>query len=110
MARSRKEVESSGRRERRKFTDEFKREAIRLMYDRRASGVPLSQVARDIGVSAERLRVWEKVLRDRNDDSLPDRVETPEQELRRLRRENMELRQEREFAKKVAVYFAKESH
>lgn len=36
-------------------------------------------------------------------------LETPEQELRRLRRENAVLRQEREFAKKVAVYFAKES-
>jgi transposase len=36
-------------------------------------------------------------------------VETPEQELRRLRRENAILRQEREFAKKVAAYFAKES-
>lgn len=36
-------------------------------------------------------------------------VETPEQELRRLRRANATLRQEREFAKKVARYFAKES-
>jgi transposase len=110
MARSGKEVEGSGRRERRKFTDEFKREAIRLMYDRRASGVPVSQIARDLGIRAEQLRVWEKIFRDRADQSLPDRVETPEQELRRLRRENLELRQEREFAKKVAVYFAKGSH
>jgi len=36
-------------------------------------------------------------------------VEAPEQELRRLRRENTILKQEREFAKKVAVYFARES-
>jgi transposase-like protein len=35
--------------------------------------------------------------------------ETPEQELRRLRRENASLKQERDWAKKVAVYFAKES-
>jgi transposase len=109
MTRSRKGGEGRAR-ERRKFTDEFKREAIRLMYDRRASGVPVNQIARDLGVRAEQLRVWEKVLRERNDESLPDRVETPEQELRRLRRENLELRQEREFAKKVAVYFAKGSH
>ena len=36
-------------------------------------------------------------------------VETSEQELKRLRRENARLKEEREFAKKVAVYFAKES-
>lgn len=110
MTRSRKEGEGGLRRERRKFTDEFKREAVRLMYERRASGVTVAQIARELGVRAEQVRVWDKALRERNDASLPDRVETPEQELRRLRRENMELRQEREFAKKVAVYFAKGSH
>lgn len=109
MTKRRKEADA-GRRERRRFTDEFKREAIRLMHDRRASGVTVSQIARDLGVRAEQLRVWEKALRERGDDSLPGRVETPEEELRRLRRDNLELRQEREFAKRVAVYFAKGSH
>jgi transposase len=110
MTRIKKQVEGAVRRERRKLTDEFKREAIRLMYDRRAAGVTVAQIARELGVRAEQLRVWEKLFRERRDDGIPDRVESPEQELRRLRRENLELRQEREFAKKVAVYFAKGSH
>ena len=110
MARSKKGVSDSVGRERRKFTDEFKAEAVRLMYERRAAGATLSQVARDLGVGAQQLGSWAKLMRERGDTALPALVETPEQELRRLRREVATLRQEREFAKKVAVYFAKESH
>lgn len=113
MTRSKKQVgklaESPGRRERRRFTDEFKREAVRLMYERRANGVPVSQIARELDVGPEQLRVWDKQLRERDDEIVASLAETPEQELRRLRREVATLRQEREFAKKVAVYFAKES-
>jgi len=81
------------------------------MYERRAAGVPVSKIARDLDVGAQLLTTWAKQWRDRSEDgAIPGVVETPEQELRRLRRENQQLRQEREFAKKVAVYFAKESH
>jgi len=111
MTRSKKAGARRVRRERRKFTDEFKVEAVRLMYEQRAAGVPVSKVARDLDVGAQMLTGWAKQLRDKSEDgSVPGVVETPEQELRRLRRENQRLRQEREFAKKVAVYFAKESH
>ena len=108
MTRSR----SSGKelkRERRVFSPEFKQEAVRLMYERRAAGVKLSQIARDLEVRPELLRQWAQQIRERTGGTIPEGVETPEQELRRLRRENAVLRQEREFAKKVAVYFAKES-
>lgn len=94
------------RRERRKFSAEFKQEAVRLMYERRAAGVSLTQIAHDLEVRPEQLREWARQLGERPGVGL---VETPEQELRRLRRENAMLRQEREWAKKVAVYFAKES-
>lgn len=110
MTKKKDQGEGVVRRERRTFTDEFKREAIRLMYERRAAGVTVARIAQDLGVQPEQLRVWEKLFRARHDEGMPDRVESPEQELRRLRRENQELRQEREFAKKVAVYFAKGSH
>lgn len=102
--------ESSSRRERRAFTEQFKQEAVRLMHDRRAKGWTLTQVARELDVRPDQLREWARRLADREGGlAAAGVVETPEQELRRLRRENARLREEQEFAKKVAVYFAKES-
>jgi transposase len=110
MNRSRSNGKESHRRERRQFSPEFKQEAVRLMDERRSAGVQLSQIARDLDLRPEQLRQWGQQLRDRNGGVLlSGAVEPPEQELRRLRREIAVLRQEREFAKKVAVYFAKES-
>lgn len=109
MTKSRRKNSESARRERRAFSDEFKQEAVRLMYERRAAGVTLSQIARQLEVRPEQLREWARQQRERAGDGGAGVVETSEQELRRLRRENATLRQEREFAKKVAVYFAKES-
>ena len=106
MSRSRSKSNDTTRRERRKFSAEFKQEAVRLMYERRAAGVSMTQVALELELRPEQLREWARQLGGRPGVGV---VETPEQELRRLRRENATLRQEREFAKKVAVYFAKES-
>jgi transposase len=102
---------ASGKRERRAFTEEFKQEAVRLLRDRRAAGASLTQVARELDVGPNLLRGWaqERTARDATTGAPAGVIETPEQELRRLRRENAVLRQEQEFAKKVAVYFAKES-
>lgn len=99
-----------GPRTRRTFSDEFKQEAVQLLRERRAAGVSLSQVARELDVNRDVLRLWDRRIGAPPDGALPvGTPETPEQELRRLRRENASLRQEREFAKKVAAYFAKES-
>lgn len=99
---------SEGRRERRRFTAEFKTEAVRLLADRRALGVSLAQVARELDVTPDQLRTWAQAARATSPGSaVPG--ETLEQEVRRLRRENAVLRQEQAFAKKVAAYFAKES-
>jgi transposase len=105
-SRSRSRVTDSAKRERRRFTAEFKQEAVRLMYERRAAGVSVNQIALELELRPEQLREWARQLGGRPGVGA---VETPEQELRRLRRENAILKQEREFAKKVAVYFAKES-
>jgi len=101
---------SAGRRERRSFSPEFKAEAVRLVAERRALGVPLAQVGRELDVRPDQLRAWTRQLK--RDDGSGSAVagETTEQEVRRLRREVAVLRQEQAFAKKVAVYFAKESH
>jgi transposase len=109
MSKSGKKVGDSPGRERRRFSAEFKQEAVRSMYARRAAGVRLSQIAQELEVRPEQLRQWGQQLREQNGGQLPGVVETPDQELKRLRRENAVLRQEQAFAKKVAVYFAKES-
>ena len=100
---------SAGRRERREFTAEFKAEAVRLVAERRTLGMSAAQVGRELDVRPDQLRAWAR--QQTRDAGSGSRVadESPEQELRRLRRENATLRQEHAFAKKVAVYFAKES-
>jgi transposase len=97
----------AGRRERREFSAEFKAEAVRLAAERRAAGGSLTQVGRELDVRPDQLRAWSKRLGDASGAGIPG--ETIEQENRRLRREVAVLRQEQAFAKKVAVYFAKES-
>jgi transposase len=106
---SNKKAGSVVRRERRAFSSEFKAEAVRLVADRRALGVTLAQVGRELDVRPDQLRAWAR--QSRHDDESGGGVpgETLAQENRRLRRENAVLRQEQAFAKKVAAYFAKES-
>jgi transposase len=110
MTRARSKGSASSRRERRAFSLEFKQEAVRLVHERRAAGVGLNQLGRELDVRPDQLRTWARQLMARP-SAAPGSgaLESPEQELRRLRRENAVLRQEQEFAKKVAVYFAKES-
>ena len=64
---------------------------------------------RDLDVRPDQLRAWGRAQRGAPAFGSAVPGETVEQENRRLRRENATLRQEQAFAKKVAVYFAKES-
>ena len=90
---------------RKPYPEEFKREAVELL---RSSGRPLAQVARELGVSTESLRLWRKQAEidagERDGLSSDERAE-----LRELRREVRVLRQERDLLKKAAAFFAKES-
>jgi transposase len=91
-------------RERRAFSAECKAEAAR-----RAEGASLTQIGREVEVRPDQLRAWTRVQREASGEGAAPPGETLEQENRRLRREVVTLRQEQAFAKKVAVYFAKES-
>jgi transposase len=99
------------RRGKRKFTIAFKRDAVELMRRRRIEGASLAQVARELEIGPGLLWEWERKLegprRDAGFEGAPG--ETLEEENRRLRRENALLREEREFAKKALVFFARES-
>jgi|SRR5580765_7922074 transposase len=98
---------SKSRHLRRKFEPEFKREAVRLWEERRAAGVPIGRVAKELGLRANQLREWAGQVAA---EPAADRLgESPAEELRRLRREVARLKQEAEFAKKAAAFFARES-
>ena len=95
----------------RKFTPEFKLEAVRLAA---AGDKPLAQVARELGILPNLLRNWRRQVEGHEGQPTIDvfpgqgRLPSQEEELRRLRREVETLRQERDFLKKTAAYFAKE--
>ncbi|MHB1263058.1 MAG: IS3 family transposase [Gemmatimonadaceae bacterium] len=91
---------SSKRRERRSFTEEFKQEAVRRLHERRAEGGTLAEVARELDLGENLLRGWAQRLTASDQTHAAGLIETPEQELRRLRRANAILKQEREFGKK----------
>ena len=86
-----------------RFTPEFKAEAVRMA---RVSTEPLTHVARDLGVHAGTLRLWVESARPKAEVPLTDDERS---ELRRLRKENRELRMEREILKKATAFFAKHS-
>jgi len=94
--------------ERRKFTREFKLEAVRLIRDR---GVSVAQASRDLGVHGTVLRAWVKAFADDPAQAFPGHGQMkPEQgEIARLKREVTKLKAERDILKKAAAYFAKES-
>jgi transposase len=92
-------------RPRRSFSPEFKLEAVRLVTE---GGRPLSQVARELGLRPEQLRGWRNQLEAGGKIARVQSTLSAEEENRRLRREVEVLRQERDFAKKAAAFFAKD--
>ena len=93
--------------QRRKFSREFKLEAVRLVRDR---GVSAAQAARDLEVHANVLRKWVGDFASDPQQAFPgDGQMKPEQlEIDRLRRQVAKLKAERDILKKAAAYFAKD--
>ena len=94
--------------ERRRFTREFKLEAVRLIKER---GVSFAQASHDLSVHQSQLRSWVKALAADSQHAFPGQGQMkPEQlEIAQLKREVIKLKAERDILKKAAAYFAKES-
>lgn len=91
-----------------RFAVEFRRAAVRLVErgDR-----PISQVARELGVHVETLRLWRRRYGSEPASPVedPSGAESLDQENRRLRRENALLKEEREILKKATAFFARDA-
>jgi transposase len=94
--------------ERRKFSREFKLEAVNLV---KARGVAIVQAARDLGLNHNMLRRWLKELDADPTHAFPGLGQMkPEQlEIDRLRKEVTRLKAERDILKKAAAYFARDA-
>ena len=85
------------------YAPEFRTEALKRV---RSSTESVSAIARDLGITVGTLRRWLDASRPQPEVLLTDDERT---ELRRLRKENRELRMEREILKKATAFFAKHS-
>jgi transposase len=91
------------------YTDEFRREAVRLVE---AQPDQLAQIARELGVAPDSLRSWRRRAQAQTVDQpivRPAQVVSLEEENRRLRLENARLLEEREILKKATAFFAKDT-
>lgn len=91
---------------RRKFTDQYKAEAVELVIN---SGRPVAEIARDLGINEGTLGNWVQLAKKRGEFTEKPLNIDERAELKELREENRRLKMEREILKKAAAWFAKES-
>src|SRR5450755_428804 len=94
------------RKEYKRYSREFKLEAVRLA----AIGErPKAQIARELGIRVNQLRKWRLEFEQEERTGAPKRVPVVDDDLGQLRHENARLKDENELLKKACIYFARES-
>jgi transposase len=91
------------------FTEEFKEEAVKMVTE---GGLSISKTALRLSIPRSTLTYWVKTAKEGQPSGTSNKrtpVTQEQMELARLRRENAELKMEKEILKKAAAYFAKES-
>ena len=95
------------RKDRKRYSREFKLEAVRLANE---SGKPVAEVARELDISVHHLYRWRDEASKQGEKVFPGHGKANSQdELTLLRRENARLREERDILKKSLIFFAKDS-
>lgn len=90
---------------RRKYSREYKIEAVQLAEQ---AEIPLTQVARNLGINPNMLGRWRKQLSEPDKTAFPGNGTARDQELANLRRELKQIKKERDFLREAAAYFARE--
>jgi transposase len=88
------------------YPPEFRRQAVELVG---SSGASIPQIADELGVSPQSLRNWVKQGQFDSGERRDGLTSDEREELRRLRRENRRLQQEREILKAAAAFFVRET-
>lgn len=91
---------------RRKYSAEFKHEAVGLA---RSSSLPVSQIARDLGLNPNMLTRWCRELSTVGSKAFVGQGRPRDEELAQLRRELAQVKRERDFLQEAAAFFAKAS-
>jgi transposase len=91
------------KRKRRRYTEDFKREAVALVTEQ---GYSVAEAARSLEVGENQIRRWRQKFEQESAEGGLNATER--EELERLRKENRQLRMEKEILKKASAYFAKE--
>lgn len=98
--------ETRSRRPRRRFTDEFKQQAVRLVLD---EGRSVTAVARELDLVGSALGQWVKQAQANRSKGRTGLTSAEREELTRLRRELRIAQEERDILKKATAFFAKQS-
>jgi transposase len=93
----------SQKRSYKQYPKEFKDEAVALVLEQ---GYSVPQAAKSLGIAANMLYKWKEAQEQQAEDKAL--AEDEREELKRLRKENKELRMEKEILKKASAFFAKE--
>jgi transposase len=91
------------KRKRRRYTEDFKREAVALVTEQ---GYSVAEAARSLDVGENQIRRWRQKFEQ--ESAQGELSSTEREELERLRKEIRQLRMEKEILKKASAYFAKE--
>ncbi len=89
---------------RRRYSAEFKREAVRFTT---MPDVSMRQVAKDLGIGEGLLGRWKRDLKNHADQAFVGQGHARDQDLMRLRRELAKVKQERDFLAEAAAFFAR---
>jgi transposase len=92
---------------RKRYSAEFKRQALKRADE---PGVTDALVCEELGISTRQLRRWRDMVIEHGDEAaFPGHGKSRDEELTRLKRELAQVKEERDFLKEAARYFAKES-
>jgi len=102
---SKRKSHAKPKRRRRKHSEEFKREAVKLVFDQQLS---VAEAARNLGIHPNLLRNWKRRFEAECEDG--SLTEDERMEIARLRAEIRRLRMERDILKKATAFFANEKN